>query len=260
MPNTAIGLLIFMAFLLQGFAFVLRARQKLRQKLSVNFFPKVRPQIETILQGLLYSFITHLILVLIAIIVVLFICLVDWSFDPISWIFAKEFGKLVPQTFKETKVWHGLIFMLYLAIAIAAARYVGAGIYVRHIYKVIPVPEDIIDTMGFLEPGMRGIIKAWLENGYIITGILTNVQSIPDTTKRTLTLIDALIVNSEGEIIFNSEEETSEPNMLDGGVTINTNDIKMMALINISPVSQEDRGEVDNGQENTEQNTTGEAR
>lgn len=45
--------------------------------------------------------------------------------------------------------------------------------------------------------------------------------------------------------------------MRDGGVTININDIKMMALIN---VSQEDRGEVDNGQEDTEQNTTGEAR
>ncbi len=256
MPNTAIGLLIFVAFLLPGFAFVLRARQKLR------LFAEGKSQIEIVLQGLLYSFITHLILMLVAIIVVLFICLVDWSFDPISWIFTKEFGKLVPQTFKEAKAWHGILCMLYLAVAIAAARYVGAGIYVRHIGKVIPVPGDIIDTVGFLElePGMRGIIKAWLENGCVITGILANVQSIPDTTKRTLTLIHALIVNSEGEIIFNSEEETSEPNMLDGGVTINTNDIKMMALINIYPVSQEDRGEVDNGQEDTEQNTTGEAR
>lgn len=180
MPNTAIGLLIFVAFLLPGFAFVLRARQKLR------LFAEGKSQIEIVLQGLLYSFITHLILMLVAIIVMLCICLVDWSFDPISWIFTKEFGKLVPQTLKEAKAWHGILCMLYLAVAIAAARYVGVGIYGRHLKKVVPVPNDIIDTVGFLEPGMSGIIKAWLENGCIITGLLINVQNIPDTTKRTL--------------------------------------------------------------------------
>ena len=87
---------------------------------------------------------------------------------------------------------------------------------------------------------MDNFVVAWLENGYTITGHLVIIQrDNPDTTKRALVLEGAVIADQDGEIIYDSEETTSESGMFDGGVKINTSDIKMMALVNTEPDTRE---------------------
>ena len=212
------GLLFLIVFLMPGFLSIIEVRRKL------PLFAAGQTQTEFVMWSSLAGLACHVILVIIGL---LAYCVVALLSDKVGFssMFGKTVGSLTPSNMKNIKMWYLLIGFFYCILALAMGKLVGhclTRIFMRPGFGIVDLRPSWVDAFSSEQ---ANFVRAHLDDGYIVTGIVESIQSDLNSLvsgNRDIVISSAYVFNPNGI------EQTD----IAGRITINTRNIKMLQIAN----------------------------
>jgi hypothetical protein len=171
MPNTIVGLIIFVAFVVPGFVIIIEVRKK--NPLFVQF----RNQIEFLMWGWLLSIIVHLFLLMLTAIIVLLLFLIhDRSgYLLLLRLLSDPFMKGINLwDFQNAEIWQ-IRFFIYFVLSFFTAKLLGPRLAELFLGETLQEYRSV--WVEAFRPGRVNFARAILDNAYTIIGIVEAIQS-----------------------------------------------------------------------------------
>ena len=223
MPNTFIGLIILIVFLIPGFIAIIFVRQ------GVPLFAARQSQLEIVLWGCLLSLISHILLFLISCLITVLICVFCCEAREIIYQLLNSKFSEISQKLDNIKIWYLILFsFVYFIIDSVLAVFCGV-LFSKIIDKKPNFLPDLhsVWMSTFLEDKVN-FVRVLLDNDYLVSGIVQWTQTDPESLisgNRDILIVSPEIMDKEGNVT----EQIAE------GILINTRNVKMLELKTAEP-------------------------
>ena len=219
LPNTILGLVFLIAFLGPGFVVVLETRRRL----SPQFAARIS-QIEFVSWICLGGLASHMCLLLLH----LLICsawVVASDQVTLSSCLTKTIGEIFPKDVQNLKIQQLLYGLAYIIVVFPIAMVSGALLARILRSRGFGTMEYRAAWQEAFSTDYRNFVLAFLDNGYVVTGLAEHIQADPDS-----------FITGDHDIVLSSPDVYN----LDGSrhpriaeiITINTRNIKILEIAN----------------------------